>query len=112
MLTKRPSPVSLDSDTPGMRPSASAALKSGYFLIVSIDWMLTRTGAIFYVWREMSSCRDAVTTMSCGEVVAAPSSGASASAGTAIKVANIVETSAIVRIFITKIPHSCCNLKV
>ena len=45
MLMNRPSPVSLDSEMPGMRPSDSAALKSGYLAMVSADWTLIRLGA-------------------------------------------------------------------
>ncbi len=62
MFTKRPSPVSVEIDTPGMRPSASAALKSGYFWMVSADWTLMMSGAANWIWRATCSWRGAVTT--------------------------------------------------
>ena len=64
MMTKRPSPVSEESDTPGMRPSASAALKSGNWAMVSADWTLTRLGAWYWRSRARVSWRGAVTTTS------------------------------------------------
>ncbi len=64
MFTKRPSPVSLDSEMPGIRPSASAALKSGYLAMVSADWTLIRLGAFNCSVRAATSSRGAVTMTS------------------------------------------------
>jgi hypothetical protein len=56
--------VSLESEMSGIRPSASAALKSGYLRIVSADWMRTMFGAACCICRACSSWRGAVTTTS------------------------------------------------
>ena len=48
----------------GMRPSASAALKSGYFWMVSADWTRNRLGAACCTARAVTSWRGAVTTTS------------------------------------------------
>ena len=62
MLTYRPSPVSIESETPGIRPRASEALKSGYLAIVSADWTLTMFGASRCTTRAVDSSLGAVIT--------------------------------------------------
>ena len=78
MLMKRPSPVSLDNEMPGMRLRDSAALKSGYLAIVSADCTVIRLGAASWTSRAASSLRGAVTTTS--RRLLAPASLAAASA--------------------------------
>ena len=78
MLTKRPSPVSVEMDTPGIRPRASAALKSGYFSMVSADCTAIRLGASFCSRRAVTSIRGAVTTTLCTVSAAVSAAGASA----------------------------------